>query len=183
MSSTPVEISNQTNIKNETPEEVAAATQKSTPNVSDSVDALISHHKEEIVKLREAIVTLKQIKKVHRAEVAEGGKKKKKIQKVTSGPRSPSGITKKGPISEELCRFLGVEAGTELARTEVTKKIIVYIKENGLQDPGKKQYVVPDVTLSQLLDVRTGQLVHFFGLQKYLSKHFLKASTVETVSV
>ena len=58
--------------------------------------------------------------------------------------RKPSGFAKPTVISDELCFFLGKPNGTEMARTEVTKYITQYIKENNLQSVENKKKIIPD---------------------------------------
>jgi upstream activation factor subunit UAF30 len=62
-----------------------------------------------------------------------------------------SGFAKPGFISSELCDFLKVDHDTQLARTDVTKKITQYIKENNLQDPLNKRRLLLDKSLTTLL--------------------------------
>ena len=62
-------------------------------------------------------------------------KREKTLMKVidkskNKGNRKPSGFAVPTKISPKLCDFMGVEEGTKLARTEVTKYISKYIKEN-----------------------------------------------------
>tara|TARA_B100001057_G_C22839847_1_gene946628 strand:+ start:1455 stop:2108 length:654 start_codon:yes stop_codon:yes gene_type:complete len=91
-------------------------------------------------------------------------------------PRAPSGFAKPAVISSELCTFLGVPSGTEMARTEVTKHLTQYIKENNLQDQENKRKILPDSKLSSLLNVGSGDDVTYFNLQKYMKVHFPKSA-------
>jgi chromatin remodeling complex protein RSC6 len=50
------------------------------------------------------------------------------------GNRKPSGFAKPTKVTKELCEFMNKEEGTEIARTEVTKSLIDYIKLNELQN-------------------------------------------------
>lgn len=99
-----------------------------------------------------------------------GGKKKKKTT-----VRAPSGFVKPTPISDELALFLGREKGTEMARTEVTREINVYIRTNGLQDTTNGRRINADSALSSLLKLSPGDELTYFNLQKYMSGHFPKA--------
>ena len=92
-------------------------------------------------------------------------------------PRAPSGFAKPAVISSELCTFLGVPSGTEMARTEVTKHLTQYIKENNLQDQENKRKILPDSKLSSLLNVGSGDDVTYFNLQKYMKVHFPKSTS------
>lgn len=99
-----------------------------------------------------------------------GGKKKKK-----TNARAPSGFVKPTPISDELASFLGKEKGSEMARTEVTREINVYIRTNGLQDASNGRRINADAALSSLLKLAPGDELTYFNLQKYMSGHFPKA--------
>ncbi len=105
---------------------------------------------------------------------------KKKIEKQ---PRKPSGFAKPSKVSNELCNFLQKPIGTELARTEVTKAIIQYIKDNGLQEQGEKtkNKIVPDEKLRQLLGLTTEEShITYFSIQKHMNKHFIQEQIIET---
>jgi chromatin remodeling complex protein RSC6 len=112
--------------------------------------------------------TAKYIKDINRktkrkrATTAEGDQKK----------RAPSGFAKPALISPELCSFLGKPTGTEMARTEVTKFLTTYIKENALQDPSNRRKILPDKKLQTLLNTKKSDEVTYFNLQKYMKVHF-----------
>ena len=88
--------------------------------------------------------------------------------------RAPSGFAKPTEISAELCAFLDVKKGTEMARTEVTKHLTQYIKANKLQDKTNMRRILPDKKLGKLLKVGDGDEVTYFNLQKYMKVHFPK---------
>ena len=56
-------------------------------------------------------------------------KKEQEKQKKTKQQRKKtiSGFAKPTKISDQLCEFMGIKTGTELARTEVTKYLHEYI--------------------------------------------------------
>ena len=54
-------------------------------------------------------------------------------------PRAPSGFAKPTYLSQTLCDFLNVPLGSMMARTEVTKRLTNYIKENNCQNPENKK--------------------------------------------
>ena len=60
-----------------------------------------------------------------------------------------------------------------MARTEVTKYIIQYIKSNKLPDKTNKKIIKPDSALKSLLDLKPEDEVTYFNLQKYMNKHFV----------
>lgn len=90
-------------------------------------------------------------------------------------PRKPSGFLIPVNISNELCDFLNVPHGSQVARTEVTKYLIDYITQEKLIHPEKKTRIVPDEKLMALLgpeaDLAT---LTRFTIQKYMNKHYLQ---------
>ncbi len=102
-------------------------------------------------------------------EIKEISKKKK-----SSTKREPSGFTKPVKLSDELSDFINVERGTKLARTEVSRHIMQYIKNNGLQDKINQRTINPDEKLKALIKIKPDEILTYFNLQRYLSPHFLK---------
>lgn len=100
------------------------------------------------------------------------GRKKRK-----SGNRAPSGFVKPTKISNELASFLNKPKGTEMARTEVTREINNYIRENKLQDPKNGRHILADKKLKTLLKLKNTDELTYFNLQRYMSPHFAKASS------
>jgi len=92
--------------------------------------------------------------------------------------RAPSGFVKPTLISAELAAFLGKTAGTEMARTEVTREINTYIREHQLQDKSNGRVINADTKLSSLLKIPVGEELTYFNLQRYMSPHFTKATSV-----
>ena len=93
----------------------------------------------------------------------------------TKGNRKPSGFANPTKISKELCHFMGLENGSSMARTDVTKYIINYIKENKLQDNDQPKQIKPYTKLKSLLEFKNEDPLTFFNLQRYMNTHFLKS--------
>ncbi len=68
------------------------------------------------------------------------------------------------------------DSGSMVARTEVTKYLIKYIKEHSLQNKENKRIIAPDKKLSELLECGEDE-VTYFNLQKYMNKHFINESS------
>ena len=103
----------------------------------------------------------------------------KKLQKqIDKGkekkPRKPSGFAQPTKISKELCEFMNVSEDTEIARTEVTKYVIQYIKDNDLQSEDEKNVIIPDEKLQKILENTNDDQITFFNIQRYMNKNFLK---------
>jgi len=93
--------------------------------------------------------------------------KKEKI-KETKIIRKPSGFAKPSSVSDELCNFFNKEKGTLMARTEVTKELNKYIKDNSLSE---SIWIKPNKELELLIN--TDKPIRFFEIQKYINHHFI----------
>ena len=117
----------------------------------------------------------KTLEKIVGRELKNAQKSSSKKKKA-SGNRQPSGFVKPTRISDELAQFLGKSAGTEMARTEVSKEINSYIRAKGLQDKANGRKINPDAPLSKLLNLQSGDELTYFNLQRYMKHHFIKAT-------
>jgi chromatin remodeling complex protein RSC6 len=125
---------------------------------------------------------LKVLQKEVMRERKESKKKESKIKKKSDKKKNPSGITKPSLISPELSKFLGLPLGELIPRTDVTSKIISYVKENNLQDPKDKRNILPDDKLKELLQPGD-KVVSFFTLQTFMKNHFPSSTTETTTPV
>ena len=96
--------------------------------------------------------------------------------------RRPSGFAKPTGVSKELCDFLGLSADTKLARTEVTRLLTKYIKDNDLQDPDDRRTILPDDKLNAVVKVANGEKLTYFTLQTYMKNHFIKDAPATAVT-
>ena len=101
-------------------------------------------------------------------QIKENDKKSKK-------PRKKSGFALPAQVSDEMCEFIGIDKGTHLARTDVTKFLMAYIEDNKLENEKDKRFIVPDEKLSKLLgeEAKDKKITHF-TIQKYINKHFIR---------
>lgn len=109
---------------------------------------------------------------------AQAAQKKKK----SGGHTTVSGIAKPGYISPELCKFIGKDVGTEMARTEVIKHVNQYIKSNNLQDSKNKRIIRPDSKLQSLLNTKKSDEVTYFNLQTYMKPHYANPSKANNLN-
>jgi chromatin remodeling complex protein RSC6 len=101
--------------------------------------------------------------------------KKETIKSKNKGNRKPSGFANPTKVTKELCEFMNKTEGTHIARTDVTRALIAYIKSNNLQDKENKKIISPDEKLKFLLGIEEEQQLTYFNIQKYMNKHFLVA--------
>ena len=145
-------------------------------NVFDQFEVIIdslSHFRIHVNTLQQQIRQLeKNVKKEMKGlkKVAEKSKNK--------GNKKPSGFANPTKVTKELCEFMNKQEGTQIARTEVTRALISYIKANNLQNKSNKKIILPDEKLQFLLGINEEQELTYFNLQKYMNKHFIS----ETVS-
>lgn len=95
-------------------------------------------------------------------------------RKRKSGNRQPSGFVKPTKISDELAKFLDKPAGSEMARTDVTREINKYIRAHNLQDKQNGRKINFDAKLQSLLKLNKTDELTYFNLQKFMSPHFAK---------
>ena len=95
--------------------------------------------------------------------------------------RAPSGFAKPTKVTKELCAFMDRPEGSEIARTEVTKSLVSYIKANNLLEQGEdcKNKIIPDEKLKVLLGIQGSEIndLTYFNIQKYMNKHFYSSKT------
>ena len=159
--------------------EVAAPSTDDAAEVSD--DGLAAAFNEAFAKLQQVTTMLsalktdfRQLEKRATRELKVANKQSAKRRR-KSGNRSPSGFVKPTLISPELASFLGKTAGTEMARTEVTREINAYIRKHNLQDKENGRKINPDSNLSKLLKLKADDELTYFNLQRYMSPHFAKS--------
>jgi upstream activation factor subunit UAF30 len=113
-------------------------------------------------------------KKATKKKVAKKKKKvvkKKKAAKKKRAARKPSAAFMK-PMQPD--RLLGEVVGTKpIPRTEITKKLWVYIKKNGLQDKTNRRMINADTKLRPVFGGR-GQ-VNMFEMTKLIANHMWEA--------
>jgi chromatin remodeling complex protein RSC6 len=160
--------------------------------VADSSDVDVAPVAEKsiefLAKLQQLGALLSTLKAEYRSLEKQWTRELKAAQKQSSkrkrkaGNRAPSGFVKPTRISDELASFLEKPAGTEMARTEVTREINVYIRNHNLQDKANGRKINPDSKLASLLKLKKTDELTYFNLQKYMSPHFAKAVKVEATA-
>ena len=145
----------------------AMLTQANT--VRETVGALVS----ELKRLEKRVAKLQK----------EADKRRRKSKKPVEGeevvPRKPSIFEVPTGLSSELCSFLGLSNGSKESRSNVTKAITTYVKEHNLKN---KHNITPDAKLKSLLGVKDGEVLTYFNLQRYLNRHYLKATPAVTAT-
>lgn len=137
--------------------------------VENPLDAVFAKLTAATALFKEIQANLKVLQKSYdrMKKVVEKQEKKKANARTT-----PSGFAKPTKISDELCAFLGVPKGTEMSRTDVTRKINLYVKEHNLYDPKNRRIINPDAAMKKILTLKPGEDLSFFTLQRAIKGHF-----------
>jgi chromatin remodeling complex protein RSC6 len=165
---------------------VAATTVEATPveggdanvsSVQDDVKAMLTQANTVRETVGALVAELKRLEKRVARLQKEADKRKRKQKKPVEGepvvPRKPSIFELPTPLSNELCSFLGRPSGSKESRSNITKAITTYVKEKNLKD---KHTIKPDAKLKALLGVADADVLTYFNLQRYLNRHYLKAT-------
>ena len=158
--------------------------------VEDVEAAIAAKSAEFSAKLNQLGSLIASLKSEYKSMEKQWTKELKAAQKVSkkgkrkTGNRQPSGFVKPTRISDELAKFLDKPAGTEMARTDVTRSINVYIRAHNLQDKENGRKINPDTKLQSLLKLKKSDELTYFNLQRYMSPHFAKnvAAVVAPIS-
>lgn len=120
--------------------------------VEKYIKELLSRKREEGKRLREEMQMLRDTLIAYNKQMRDM-KKNKKTRQANKGNvnKKPSGFAQSAPVKDELCEFLGLEPGSSIARTEVTQKVIKYVKDNNLEEPNNKRYIIPDDALEKIV--------------------------------
>jgi len=158
---------------------ILSVEQNNEPNVVDLFEQFegivnsLSTMKIQITNLQQ---NLKLLEKNVRKQMK--GLRREAIKNKNKGNRKPSGFAKPTKVTKELCEFMKKEEGTEIARTEVTRALVAYIKENKLEDTNNSKIISPDNKLKILLGIEDGEQLNYFNIQKYMNKHFVKNAEI-----
>ena len=86
-----------------------------------------------------------------------------------------NGFNKPQNVTPELQKFLGLAVGEQISRSQVTKRLNLYVAERGLKNG---QLINLDDVLKALLNPPEGEQVTFLNLQKFISPHYIKEPKV-----
>ncbi|XP_013638404.1 PREDICTED: uncharacterized protein LOC106343673 isoform X2 [Brassica oleracea var. oleracea] len=108
-------------------------------------------------------------------EMTKDGDEEKEERPVKAKKRGGGGFAKVCQLSPQLEKFIGT---SQLARTEVVKKMWAYIKEKDLQDPKDRRKILCDESLHSLFHVKA---INMFQMNKALAKHIWPLGCVTSV--
>ena len=106
--------------------------------------------------------------------------RKAKRVKVKKKNKKPTGFTKSEPIPDGLAKLIGVENGTVMPRTQVTKKVYSYIRENELYLKKNKRVLRANKEILEVFNLPESVNIsvkehdpngfNFFNIQTHISK-------------
>ena len=164
------------NYKMSTTEEPVATTTEKFDLLIKDFNTLMDTHKSLSARMK---VLQKEVNKSARSKRS---RKSPVADADPDAPKRPSALQKPVAISNELCKFLGFEPDTEHSRQEVTATINAFIKDNNLQNPENRRFILLEgsdagARLKALLR-DPDQPVTFFNIQRYpMSEKEKKALT------
>ena len=163
-------------VVNEQTSQVSSTQQSS--GVTDLLAQLATSCAEAATRQKEIAQALKAFGRSYKREMKElernQNRSRRSNKKDPNRPkRAPSGFAVPSKISSEMCSFLGLSKGTELSRTDVTRKLTAYIRDKNLQVPTNRRSFVPDKALGSILgplqEVDKEKGYTYFNLQRYIT--------------
>jgi len=149
-----------TPVEEKTWQEELHALQEQLTTIRDSAASALAASKRLERRVTREVKDARKNRRRQRAPLAEGEERKPSIFQIPV------------PVTDELSLFLGGGKNNQMSRSQVTKAISVYVKENSLND---KHKINPNPALRKLLGVKEGDELTIFNMQSYLQKHYVKA--------
>lgn len=88
-----------------------------------------------------------------------------------------NGFNRPRVVSDKMKEFLGMGADETISRTDGTRRVFAYVRENNLKDPQNGKRILPDKKMRDFLGVDADTEISFSNIQKYLSPHYLRAAS------
>ena len=96
-------------------------------------------------------------------------------EKATARRNNPNnGFNRPRQVTPALKEFLGLAPDATISRTDVTKGVYGYIRENNLKHPDNGKIIIPDAKLKALLGTDDETQITFMNIQKFISPHYIK---------
>jgi len=113
-----------------------------------------------------------RLKKSSKKQSSKSRAKSKVSEDGTVSTTTRSGINKEVNVSEDLAKFLGIDADTKVSRIQVSKAISEYITKHNLQNPSDRRNILLDETLTKLFNPPQDVVVSYFNMQTFLKPHY-----------
>ncbi|CAG8528871.1 13061_t:CDS:2 [Acaulospora colombiana] len=133
----------------------------------DDLDIKISDSDTDQVVVKEEVEVKKEEKHVH-----TGDRRHKSSVKSREKSKSKSKKSQKSRVKYDMSDYSSLEDEKPTPKGKrVVKRLWMYIKENELQDPNDKRYIVCD---EKLMSIFKHERIHSFTMNKYLTDHLKK---------
>lgn len=152
---------------------------KAPETAFEKINRVIHQMDSDIANVKSIYDSMRTKQKILKKTMMKLETKLAKKQKKSNTLRKPCGFAKPSPVTKEMCEFLNISEGSLASRTQVTKKLIEYIKEKKLQGEVNKREIRPDEVLYKLFgEEARNQVITYFTMQKFVNHHFVKEPTV-----
>lgn len=144
------------------------------------MDCLVENMASTIAGIKSWQKELKELKKEYAKEKKALLKNSKKKSPQSAEAKANSSFSKPQVLSAEIKTFLKLEDDAMLSRTNVTKMLNTFVRDNDLLLADNKRIInvwakTPEgESLKKLLKPNPGDEVTWFNLQKYLACHYPK---------
>jgi chromatin remodeling complex protein RSC6 len=168
---------------------VVATPVATTTTINAETPAVVSEEirlEQEVKAVTSRLLTIREVVSEMITESKKLEKKAAKLQKLADKRRKRKAAAEAGAdgkparisifqipnlLTPELCKFMGRPTGSKECRSNVTKHITQYVRDNNLKN---KHDINPDAKLKALLNLKDGDKLTYFNLQKYLNVHYVK---------
>lgn len=163
-------IKNSKNSKQELDLETETSKDMSFLNLCDMMENdLIRNYREQRNKIR--MLKKKYIKELKAAMKFSSKRRRKNTE---------TGFTKPETVPDELANLIGVDKGTVMARTKLTKCVYDVFRKRGLQYKGDKRVLRADNEIKKIFNLpdsvnnstkaKDDTGINFYNIQKYIAK-------------
>ena len=155
------------------------AVELDTPGIKSVSEILVDiedHYKTMTQNLSEVKKITRDLEKSHQRPVRTA---RKSIKKTSSNndKKNLSGFQK--PVPVEFTKHPWCcTADQKLSRSDLTKMVYKYIKENKLQDEQDKRVICPDATLIELFHIEEGDKLEFRNFQTYMTRLYIQTECI-----
>ena len=155
-------------------------------SINSIFESLIAQNDNLLNNQRQMLTSIKKVFKIYakdRRDFEKNAARERRRAKKDPNrkKREPSGFAVPTSLSKTLCDFLGVAHDTKLSRTDVTRKVTSYIREQNLQVPENRRSFNPDKKLGSILgplqEVDKSKGFTYFNLQRYITPHITSSAS------
>lgn len=143
--------------------------------LNETFEERITSLKAQIANLKKECTALEQLQKAVKKELSAKVPKKKRTGNTNSAFKLPV------EISPELCKFLELEEGTKIPRTEVTKMLCKWVSDHGIKDEKDKRVIdinspnaAPLKKIMKRIPKTDLKKFTCFTMQRYIQHHYIK---------